>query len=57
MPQTRADAEEQRILQIEVCCEKVAQYLLAGEYTKAGPYVLGTMLNYLYIEFGKRPDA
>lgn len=51
------EAERQRTLQIELYREKVVQCLLEGEYTKAGPYVLETMTNYLYIEFVKRPDA
>lgn len=43
--------------QVSVYREKVAQCLIRGEYTKCGPYVLETLVHYLYIEFLLSPDA
>lgn len=37
--------------------EKVVQCLILGDYTKSGPYVLETMSQYVYIEFGKHLDS
>ncbi|KAK4213313.1 fusarisetin A cluster transcription factor [Rhypophila decipiens] len=37
--------------------EKVVQCLILGDYTKCGPYVLETMSQYVYIEFGKHLDS
>lgn len=37
--------------------EKVVQCLILGDYTKSGPYVLETMVHYVYIEFGKHLDS
>lgn len=33
------------------------QSLILGEYTKSAPYVLETMIHYVYIEFAIRADA
>ncbi|KAL2852670.1 fungal-specific transcription factor domain-containing protein [Aspergillus pseudodeflectus] len=48
---------EQHSLQVDLYREKVVQCLFMGEYTKSGPYVLETVINYVYIEFGTRTDA
>ncbi|OCK74008.1 fungal-specific transcription factor [Lepidopterella palustris CBS 459.81] len=48
---------EQQSLQISLYREKIAQSLILGEYTKSGPYVLETMIHYVYIEFAIRADA
>ncbi|OJJ42365.1 hypothetical protein ASPZODRAFT_155294 [Penicilliopsis zonata CBS 506.65] len=48
---------EQKSLQIDLYREKIVQCLVMGEYTKPGPYVLETVVHYLYIEFGINPDA
>lgn len=43
--------------QIEVYREKIVQCLILGEYTRSGPYVLETVINYTYAEFYIRPDV
>ncbi|KAI9154716.1 Fusarisetin A cluster transcription factor fsa6 [Paramyrothecium foliicola] len=48
---------EQRSLQINLYREKTVQCLVLGEYTKSGPYVLETFINYVYIELCLRGDA
>lgn len=48
---------EHAVLPVNIYREKTAQCLVAGEYTKSGPYVLETMIHYLYIEFLLSPDA
>ncbi|KAL3472236.1 fungal-specific transcription factor domain-containing protein [Aspergillus californicus] len=48
---------EQQALQVNLYREKTVQCLVMGEYTKTGPYVLETVINYVYIEFGIHPDA
>ncbi|RAL05410.1 uncharacterized protein BO80DRAFT_397956 [Aspergillus ibericus CBS 121593] len=48
---------KQQTLQIETYREKVVQCLLMGEYTKCGPYVLETVIHYVYIEFCLHRDA
>ncbi|KAK8099992.1 hypothetical protein PG999_010366 [Apiospora kogelbergensis] len=48
---------ERAVDQVSVYREKVAQCLIRGEYTKCGPYVLETLVHYLYIEFLLSPDA
>ncbi|KAK4151650.1 fusarisetin A cluster transcription factor [Chaetomidium leptoderma] len=37
--------------------EKTVQCLVMGDYTKSGPYVLETLIHYLYIELSLRDDA
>ncbi|KAL4941839.1 hypothetical protein BDV06DRAFT_173420 [Aspergillus oleicola] len=44
-------------LQIHSYREKTVQCLTLGKYTKPGPYVLETVINYVYVEFGINPDA
>ncbi|KAJ5090321.1 fungal-specific transcription factor [Penicillium argentinense] len=44
-------------LQIDLYREKIVQCLTLGEYTRAGPYVLETVINYTYAEFCIRTDA
>lgn len=44
-------------LQIDLYREKIVQCLVLGEYTKTGPYVLQTVINYVYVEFCLRTDA
>ncbi len=51
------DAIEQQSLQMNLYREKIVQSLILGEYTKSGPYVLETMIHYVYIEFAIRTDA
>lgn len=48
---------EHRSLQIDLYREKTVQCLIIGEYTKSGPYVLETMIHYVYIELILRGDA
>ncbi|PWY95397.1 hypothetical protein BO94DRAFT_563013 [Aspergillus sclerotioniger CBS 115572] len=48
---------EQQALQIDLYREKVVQCLVMGEYTKCGPYVLETVIQYVYIEFCLHSDA
>ena len=48
---------EQQSLQINLYREKIVQSLILGEYTKSAPYVLETMIHYVYIEFAIRADA
>jgi hypothetical protein len=48
---------EQQSLQINLYREKVVQSLILAEYTKAAPYVLETMIHYVYVEFAIRADA
>ncbi|KAL4785297.1 putative fungal-specific transcription factor [Aspergillus varians] len=48
---------EQQSLQIDLYREKIVQCLVMGQYTKSGPYVLETVINYIYVEFGINPDA
>ncbi|KAL8702572.1 MAG: hypothetical protein Q9201_004252 [Fulgogasparrea decipioides] len=48
---------EQQSLQTNLYREKVVQSLILGEYTKSGPYVLETLIHYVYIEFAIRVDA
>ncbi|KAH6637281.1 hypothetical protein F5144DRAFT_570122 [Chaetomium tenue] len=48
---------EHRSLQIDLYREKAVQCLIIGEYTKSGPYVLETVIHYLYIELILRGDA
>ena len=48
---------EQRSIQINFYREKIVQSLVLGEYTKSGPYVLETMIHYVYIEFAIHADA
>lgn len=53
----QANEVEQQSLQIDLYREKIVQSLILGEYTNSGPYVLETMIHYVYIEFAIRPDA
>ncbi|KAL4881188.1 fungal-specific transcription factor domain-containing protein [Aspergillus karnatakaensis] len=50
------DAKQQS-LQVDLYREKIVQCLVMAEYTKAGPYVLETVINYVYVEFIIHPDA
>ncbi|GAT19152.1 fungal specific transcription factor domain-containing protein [Aspergillus luchuensis] len=54
---TDSSEEEQKALQLELYREKIVQCLMIGEYTKPGPYVLETLVHYVYIEYGMNPDA
>ncbi|CAG8898111.1 unnamed protein product [Penicillium egyptiacum] len=52
------DAEVEYLsLRIDLYREKIVQCLMLGEYTRTGPYVLQTVINYVYIEFCLRTDA
>lgn len=44
-------------LQIDLYREKTVQCLIMGEYTKSGPYILETVINYIYAEFCVYTDA
>ncbi|EED19988.1 fungal specific transcription factor, putative [Talaromyces stipitatus ATCC 10500] len=48
---------EHKSLQIDLYREKVVQCLLLGNYTNCGPYVLETIINYVYAEFCVHRDA
>lgn len=48
---------EQQSLRIDLYREKTVQSLVLGEYTKSAPYVLETMIHYVYIEFLISADA
>ena len=48
---------EQQSVQINLYREKIMQSLVLGEYTKSGPYVLETMIHYVYIEFAIHADT
>ncbi|KAK3299647.1 uncharacterized protein B0H64DRAFT_389201 [Chaetomium fimeti] len=48
---------EHRSAQIDLYREKTVQCLVIGEYTKSGPYVLETVIHYVYIELILRGDA
>ncbi|KAK9850069.1 hypothetical protein MYU51_012901 [Penicillium brevicompactum] len=50
------DAED-KSLQVDLYREKVVQCLTLGEYTRAGSYVLETVINYTYAKFCIRTDA
>ncbi|KAL4866278.1 hypothetical protein BDV12DRAFT_137809 [Aspergillus spectabilis] len=55
--QAEGREEEQQSLQVDLYREKIVQCLVMGEYTKCGPYVLETVINYVYVEFIIHPDA
>jgi hypothetical protein len=48
---------EQQALHVNSYRQKVAQCLIASEYTKGGPYVLEALIHHVYIEFSVRTDA
>ncbi|EEQ35746.1 fungal specific transcription factor domain-containing protein [Microsporum canis CBS 113480] len=48
---------EQQALQVDLYREKIVQCLIIGEYTNSGPYVLETMIQYVYVEYSIRADA
>ncbi|EZF33320.1 hypothetical protein H109_03636 [Trichophyton interdigitale MR816] len=48
---------EQQTLQADLYREKIVQCLIMGEYTNSGPYVLETMIQYVYVEYIVRADA
>lgn len=52
----RNDAKQQSS-QALLYREKIVQCLIMGEYTKSGPYVLETIIHYVYVESCLRPDA
>ena len=54
---THGDEAEQQSLQIDLYREKIVQCLIMGEYTKSGPYVLETVIHYVYVEYSIRTDA
>lgn len=51
------DEMEHQSTRINLYREKIVQSLVLGEYTKSSPYVLETMLHYVYIEFAIHADA
>ncbi|KAL4950763.1 hypothetical protein BDW69DRAFT_201936 [Aspergillus filifer] len=56
-PLSGLEADHQPLQKIQSYREKIAQCLTLGQYTKPGPYVLETVVNYVYVEFGISPDA
>ncbi|EPE36718.1 fungal specific transcription factor [Glarea lozoyensis ATCC 20868] len=50
------EADQQSQL-IDLYREKIVQCLTMGGYTKSGPFVLETLIHYIYVEFGVRTDA
>lgn len=54
---TNGGEMEQQRRQIELYREKTVQCLLVGEYTKSGPYVLETVVHYIYVEMSFRADS
>lgn len=44
-------------LQVDLYRERIVQCLILGEYTRSGPCVLETVINYTYAEFYIRTDA
>lgn len=48
---------EQQRLQIELYRERIVQCLVIGEYSKSGPYVLETMVHYVYVEMLLHSDS
>ncbi|KAH8671694.1 fungal-specific transcription factor domain-containing protein [Xylariales sp. PMI_506] len=48
---------ERQSLQVGLYREKIVQCLVLGKYTRTGPYVLETMIHYLYLEFVFHADA
>lgn len=55
--QSDGPESETQTIQIELYREKIVQCLIMCEYTKSGPYVLETIINYNYAEFCVCPDA
>jgi hypothetical protein len=49
--------EQHSEAEVAVYRGRVVDCLIAGEYTKSGPFVLETFIHYVYIEFGMRVDA
>lgn len=54
---TPGDEVEQQRLQIELYRERIVQCLVMGEYTKSGPYVLETIIHYVYVEMLSSADS
>lgn len=48
---------EQQRLQIELYHEKTVQCLIIGEYTKSSPYILETIIHYIYVKMGFRANS
>lgn len=48
---------EDLAVQIDLYRERIVQCLILGEYTRSGPYVLETVINYTYAEFYIRSDT
>lgn len=42
---------------VKFYCEKVVQCLVLGEYTRAEPFTLETLIHYIHIEFSRHADA
>ncbi|KAH8204084.1 hypothetical protein TruAng_001766 [Truncatella angustata] len=51
------NSTEQLLLQVQLYREKITQCLIMSEYTKCGPYVLETIIHYVYVEYLLKPDA
>lgn len=54
---SEADTDTSHDQQVDLYREKTVQCLFMGEYTKPGPYVLETIIQYVYVEFLLSPDA
>ena len=48
---------EQQSTRINMYREKIVHSLVLGEYTRSAPYVLETMIHYVYIKFAIHADA
>lgn len=54
---TPGDEMEQQRLQTGLYRERIVQCLIMGEYTKSGPYVLETIIHYVYVEMLSSADS
>jgi hypothetical protein len=52
-----ATNEQHSEAEVAVYRARIVDCLVAGEYTKSGPFVLETFIHYVYIEFGIHVDA
>ena len=51
------NTKEQQAAQNRMYRKRIVQCLIAGEYTKGGPWVLETLIHYIYVEFALHPDT
>lgn len=48
---------EQQAARNRIYRTRIVQCLMAAEYTKGGPWVLETLVHYIYVEFALQPDT